>query len=165
MCSSDLSDGHIRVVLDEKAMPKGEVRGYRREHVIRQIRTTKLVTILQDAAEGKVTLKPEQIASARILLDRVLPTLSSTEYVESNPMDKMSEDQILAKINALLSASPFLWEKLQALRAGQAQVIEAPTVVIEDARAETDEDELTEASAHGTEAGELDDRDSMAGLD
>ena len=57
-------------------VPKGEIRGYRREHVVRQIKTTRLVGILQDAAEGKVTLKPEQIASARILLDRVLPTLS-----------------------------------------------------------------------------------------
>ena len=44
-------------------------------------------------------------------------------------------------------------------------LIEAPAVVIEDAGAEADDDDLTEASAPETEAGELDDRDSMAGLD
>lgn len=115
--------GQVPVLAGTVTPSTHEVRGYRREHVIAQIQSTTLVNLLQRHAAGEIEMAATQVQSARILLDRTLPTLAATEVTHVNDDDKLSEHQILAKLQALLAARPELLDTLLEARASVAQVV------------------------------------------
>jgi hypothetical protein len=62
-----------------------------------RIRAGKIVERLQDHVEGKTEMTPSQIRAAEILLKKVVPDLSSTEFkgtVESVSHHKLTDNQL-----------------------------------------------------------------------
>lgn len=90
-----------------------------------QIQTSTLVNFLQSHASGTRDLTDTQIRAIKILLDRTLPTLAATEITHVDENDKLSEGEIVAKLDALLAKNPELLDKIMARRASVAKVIEA----------------------------------------
>src|SRR5690348_17338501 len=74
----------------------------------------KLMHLMAEAAEGTRQVNPSQINAAALVLDRFIPRLSSTEITEVNELDKLSREDILARIKALLQSDPTLLPELVA---------------------------------------------------
>lgn len=104
---------------------KTELRGYRREYVIAQIQTTTLVNKLQEhvANPDATPLTDTQIRAAKILLDRTLPTLQAAEITHLDENDRLSEGEIVAKLDALIASKPELLDVLLARRAALAKPV------------------------------------------
>lgn len=105
---------------------KTELRGYRRERVISQIQTSTIVNKLQQHIEdpAQTPLTDTQIRSAKILLDRTLPTLQAAEITNIDENDKLSEGEIVAKLDALIASKPEILDILLARRAAMAKPIQ-----------------------------------------
>jgi hypothetical protein len=88
-----------------------------------RIQPGKLLAKLEAHTNGKIQLSASQIKSAEVLLDRLVPRLSSIEQTDVNEMDAL----ILGRIHALLQSDPTLLPELVALQA--REVREAPAKV------------------------------------
>ena len=93
-----------------------------------QLRISQLMKRLVDCGEGRISLTPTQIKALEVVVDRLVPRLSSTEVVETNELDSLSRDEILGRIQALLAANPDLLQELIALNARQQTA--TPSAVI-----------------------------------
>ena len=92
-----------------------------------RIQPGKLLAKLEAHMDGKVELSASQIKAAEVVLDRLVPRLSSIEQTEVNEMDALSGEGILGRIQALLQADPTLLPQLVAMQA--REVKDAPTNV------------------------------------
>ena len=84
-----------------------------------QLKVSQLMKRLVDCGERRISLNPTQIKALEVVVDRLVPRLSSTEVVEANELDSMSREEILARIAAILAAEPSLLQELIALNARQ----------------------------------------------
>src|SRR5262245_6965964 len=98
-----------------------------------RVQVGKLMQLLEDAGHGRVELSPNRIKSIEVVLDRLVPRLSSAEVVEPNELDSLSREEILARIQALFVSDPTLLPELIALNA-RAQSA-APSAVADPPRA------------------------------
>lgn len=67
---------------------------------------------LEAYLNGDVTLEAAQVTAARALMDKGLPSLQAIEATEVNQFDKMSEEEILEQVRALINLHPGLIERL-----------------------------------------------------
>ncbi len=101
---------------------------YNKEHqecVKEMIQSTQIVNRLQKHFNGELDkpLDATQLKAAEMLLARSLPTLSSVEQTNINPMDQMSEQQLIQALQALIAANPEVATQLLAqLNASRSQV-------------------------------------------
>lgn len=84
---------------------------YNREHqesVKEMIQSTQIVNRLQKHFNGELDkpLDATQLKAAEMLLARSLPTLSAVEQTNVNPMDEMSETQLLQMLRAIIEKHP-----------------------------------------------------------
>jgi hypothetical protein len=82
-----------------------------------RIQPGKLLAKLEADMDGKVELSASQIKAAEVVLDRLVPRLSSIEQTEVNEMDSLSREDILSRIQTLLQSDPTLLPELVALQA------------------------------------------------
>jgi hypothetical protein len=101
---------------------------YNREHqesVIETIQSTQIVNRLQKHFNGELEkpLDATQLKAAEMLLARTMPTLSAVEQTNVNPMDSMSEQQLIQALQTLIAANPEVATQLLAqLNASRSQV-------------------------------------------
>ena len=91
-----------------------------------KLRVSHLMNILAECGDGRVELTPTRIKAIEVLLDRLVPRLSSVEQVEVNALDQLSREEILARIQALIAADPTLLPELVALDARDRQAAPRP---------------------------------------
>lgn len=86
------------------------------ESVIETIQSTQIVNRLQKHFNGELSkpLDATQLKAAEMLLARTMPTLSAVEQTNVNPMDQMSEAQLIQQLQLLISANPELATQLLA---------------------------------------------------
>lgn len=75
-----------------------EVRG--------QIQTSKYIERLDKHIDGKLDLSPTQVRSAEILLKKVLPDLQVQDLHHHDESEQLTDDQMLAKLQAMLASLP-----------------------------------------------------------
>jgi len=95
-----------------------------------QLKVSQLMKRLVDCGEGRISLNPTQIKALEVVVDRLVPRLSSTEVVETNELDSLSREEILGRIGAILVADPTLLQELIALNARQQTA--TPSAVVAD---------------------------------
>jgi hypothetical protein len=71
-----------------------------------KLKVSHLMNRLRECGEGRVQLEPTQIKSIEVLLDRVVPRLSSTEVTEVNEFDSLTRDDLLTRIKPCSSRTP-----------------------------------------------------------
>jgi hypothetical protein len=59
-----------------------------------------------------VEMDATRIAAAKILIDKGKPNLQAVEQTQVNDWDNMSEDEMVAMVNALITSNPGLIQKL-----------------------------------------------------
>jgi hypothetical protein len=99
------------------------MNGRQKEGVVESIQSTKLINLLNDHIDGKIELSEGQRHSIKMLLDRSVPVLSAVEQTNVNPMDSMSEQQLIQQLQVLIAANPEIATQLLAqLNASRSQV-------------------------------------------
>lgn len=81
-----------------------------------KIRGTQLVNLLSDIALGREDVSEKQINAAKAVLPFIRPALSTVEQTITDSRDKLSEEQVLAELQGLFIAKPYLLDKLIQLR-------------------------------------------------
>ena len=61
---------------------------------------------------AKHHMEPAQVQAAKVLIDRGKPILQAIEQKNVNEWDRMSEDEMLSMVQALITANPGLIQKL-----------------------------------------------------
>lgn len=87
---------------------------------------SKIEELLDKQVNGKKRLSPSTLMALRIRYDKLRPALSSVEQTVHNADDQLSDEQLLAKFDALVQAHPALLERFIGLRARAAQQQPAP---------------------------------------
>lgn len=82
-----------------------------------QLRASMLHKKLTDHIDGKIDLEPTQVRSIELILQRCIPTLTATELTTVNESEKLDENQLLAKLEALIAAHPDLVQRALAAAA------------------------------------------------
>jgi hypothetical protein len=102
----------------------------RTERLRDSINTTKILAQLQGCVLGKLELTAQQVASAKILLDRTLPVLIAAE-VNVQHVDIPKPKDILNRIQELIQNNPHLLQtiQLQAIECENATIIEDSSVL------------------------------------
>lgn len=80
----------------------------------RRIKVGMLQARLHSAAMGKAEMSATQVAAAKVLLDKAMPTLQAVEQSHSEPAVTRSEAELLEELKALLAANPDLAQKALA---------------------------------------------------
>ena len=75
-----------------------EVRG--------QIQVSNLIDRLEKHSAGKIDLSPTQVRAAEILLKKVLPDLQVQELHHHDESEQLTDDQLMAKLQAMLATLP-----------------------------------------------------------
>jgi hypothetical protein len=79
----------------------------------------------------KYRMDSAQVAAAKVLIDKGKPSLQAIEQTEVNQWDRMSEDEMLSMVNALITSNPGLIQKLgiglRPVEAPQQTDIPAPS--------------------------------------
>lgn len=92
-----------------------------------QIQATQLLNRMHKFALGKpiggheIKMDSNQVAAARAVIDKGLPSLQAIEHTENDPFDDMSVDMMVEQCRALILSHP---EIIQALN-----LVPAPAVV------------------------------------
>lgn len=60
----------------------------------------------------KLAMSPAQVQAARVLIERGKPALQAVEQTVTNHFDRMTEEELLGHIQALINSNPALIEKL-----------------------------------------------------
>ena len=103
-----------------------------------KIKTDHIIARLQKHIDGEIDLQPTQVASAKILLDRVVPVLSATEVTRAESVP--SESDLLAAIGNLLAQNPALLATLaqhQPALVGQCSTVVDATPAVQQPDDET----------------------------
>lgn len=75
---------------------------------------------LHSAAMGKADMSATQVAAAKVLLDKAMPTLQAVEQTNTEPAVTRSEAELLAELKQYLSAHPDLTQQALAELAKEA---------------------------------------------
>jgi hypothetical protein len=75
---------------------------------------------MHKAALGKKELKDGQVAAAKLLLDKAMPTLQAVEQTNVEPAATRSEAELLSELKAILAANPDLAQQALAELAKEA---------------------------------------------
>lgn len=81
-----------------------------------RIKGSQLVNLLSAIALGEKDVSEKQINAAKAVLPFIRPALSTVEQTITDSRDKLSEDQVLAELQGLFIAKPYLLDKLIQLR-------------------------------------------------
>ena len=114
-------------IIGFKAMP--DTRTYPQKARDR-ITGSKIITRLIQHVEGKIELTPAQVASARILLGKVLPDLKSTEVkgrIEAMTTHRLSDDQLM-----LIASGALYGKGVPELIEGQCETVQVPMKLVAD---------------------------------
>ena len=85
------------------------------ELIRERIQVGMIVSKLEQAVAGELELSSAQVQAAKVLLDKRLPTLQAVEQSQANPWDKITPEQLLEQVRALIAAHP---EVMQAIQPG-----------------------------------------------
>lgn len=96
------------------------------------IQASAIMKRLKDHGDGKLEkpLDATQIKAYEAILARTVPTLTSQELTHVNPEHSLTEEQILQKIQALISARPDLVAKAQAMNAKSQSEDGKPSIAV-----------------------------------
>jgi hypothetical protein len=86
----------------------------------RAIQVGVLIKRLSDCANGKIEMNSNQIAAAKALIDKAVPTLSAVETTQLEAAAVSTEAEILEQLTALIRANPSLMSEIQGQVARQA---------------------------------------------
>lgn len=67
---------------------------------------------LEQYMKGEIELTAPQVSAAKILMDKGMPSLQAVEQTEVSDLEKMSEEELLGLVNALITSHPGLISKL-----------------------------------------------------
>lgn len=70
-------------------------------------------------AGNDIVLTNERLAAYRVILDRTIPTLSSTEITHKTGLEGMSSDQLTERLAQLIKSKPELGARLQEALGGR----------------------------------------------
>jgi hypothetical protein len=101
-----------------KLIPKKPVRPVMQDELRAKIQSGVLIRYLQQHADGTRPMEPTQIKAAEILLSKSLPSLQAVEINQVSNRDKMSESDILGRIQELMTRDPRLLQMLASKAAG-----------------------------------------------
>lgn len=82
-----------------------------------KISVSMLMNRLRDHIDGKVELESTQLKAIELILQRTVASLSSVEQTVHNADDQLTEEQLMAKFQALFEAHPGLLQRLLAMQA------------------------------------------------
>lgn len=91
------------------------------ESIRKRIKVGMLVSRLEDASEGRVEMSPTQVAAAKILLDKAIPSLSAVEQTTIDPSAALGESDIREQLRTLLQAHPDIVGELLGEQARKAR--------------------------------------------
>ena len=77
-----------------------------------RMRAEKAAELLAKEAEGELELKDGRRAACKILMEYGKPKLSAIEYTEANDWEKMSEEELLGMVRALITSHPEILPQL-----------------------------------------------------
>jgi len=101
-----------RVPAPENARIRGRRLHYHHQEDVRdKIDSVLIVKKLTDHINGKNDLTPTQVASAKILLDRTVATLTATEITKVDALP--AEADLLSAIQRIILSNPMLLSTLQ----------------------------------------------------
>ncbi len=67
---------------------------------------------LERFLNGELDMSPAQVSAAKVLIDKGLPSLQAIETKEVNDWERMTEDEMMEMVNALITANPGLIQRL-----------------------------------------------------
>jgi len=76
--------------------------------------------ILDAAREGELELTPARLKAIEIAYSRLKPTLAAIEQTNVDPRDKADPQQLAARLAALFTEKPQLFEQVVALKNAHA---------------------------------------------
>jgi hypothetical protein len=79
-----------------------------------KIKVGMIMAEMHRAALGKKELKDGQVAAAKLLLDKAMPTLQAVEQTNIEPAATRSEAELLSELKAILAANPDLAQQALA---------------------------------------------------
>ena len=71
-----------------------------------QIQVSKIIERLTDHGDSKIDLSPTQVRAYEILLKKVLPDLQVQELHHHDDSEQLTDDQLMAKLQAMLATLP-----------------------------------------------------------
>ena len=77
-----------------------------------RMRANKAAELLEQELDGTLELKEGRRAACKILMEYGKPKLSAIEQSVINEWDRMTEDEMLSMVQALITANPGLIQKL-----------------------------------------------------
>lgn len=86
------------------------------------------MTWLSKVQSGKIAANDVQLRAAQTLIDRVLPKLSTVEQTIIDPRELHTEQDVMARLSALIDKNPALLDRLMEYRASQARPVQGVTV-------------------------------------
>jgi Asp-tRNA(Asn)/Glu-tRNA(Gln) amidotransferase B subunit len=101
-------------------MAARSIKPRHQEEIKTKIQASQLVNLLQNHALGKIEIDQARIQSAKILLDRAIPTLSAVEQTNIDPQESLTEQQLMDRLVALIDAHPDLVQRALAAKARAA---------------------------------------------
>lgn len=87
------------------------IKGTREEHdpqTKAKIRAAFAADKLEEYLRGECDLDSSKVAAAKALMDKGLPSLQAVESTETNQWDKLSEQELLSMVQALITSRPEL---------------------------------------------------------
>ena len=86
--------------------PTGRQKGYTHPEKVRQrIRAAHLIRRLEQHADGEIELKPAQIKSIEILLNKSLPSLSATEVTNYQDNKREVHEYTDAELQEIIASN------------------------------------------------------------
>ena len=77
-----------------------------------RMRAEKAAELLEAEVNGESDLTDGRRAACKILMEYGKPKLSAVEYTETSDLERMSEEEMLGLVNALITSNPGLIAKL-----------------------------------------------------
>lgn len=96
------------------------------EQIRKRIKVGMLVSRLEAASEGRVDMSATQVAAAKILLDKAVPSLSAVEQTTIDPSASLGESDIRDQLRTLLASHPDVVAELLGEQARQAREASDP---------------------------------------
>lgn len=79
-----------------------------------KIRAEMMMQRMVDCAEGKIELTTAQVSAAKVVLDKVKPSLQAIQQSTEDPWADKSEDELLESVVALITSQPQLLARVRA---------------------------------------------------
>lgn len=89
-----------------------------------------LMNRLEKCASGEVELTSVQVAAAKVVLDKVKPSLQAVSQSQEDPWAEKSEEELLEQVKALITSRPELLAGVKHLLEPVRQVGSEPESVV-----------------------------------